>query len=818
VSEPVAPPDLPHDIFLLARQDVLGEGPVPCDVMFVAEAPGRQEDWAGRPLVGPSGRLFNKLLERFTTVRRPDVYVTNVVKHWTGPGNPAPKVAQCKPYRSYLYWELQRVQPKVVICLGAVAVREFDKAVRLKQDHGHARPCVIKDVWEGTLVPWYHPAWVFRNPGIMSTLIADAEKLHEEVIGVTRPRTSAAYDLATQGDAATLCLGQWGELGFDTETTSPTRAGQFATDEAEMVGFSLSQASGTGVYVPGGEVGLGMATVLSSPLWTKICHNAKFELKVLARTGVQMVGWEDTRLAAYLLGHNRTGLKDLTRELLGHQPTVIKELWPKDGPEMENCTWQQAHDTYAANYEYAAADADNTRRLWPGFKKRLLDEGLWELYEVEKKLTPVLVDMERIGMNVDVDRCNEVEAELYVRYANAKAATCREFFLAGIHEDALNINAPDQLEAALVKLGAPLRRLTDSKTRFSVDRTALEDLLAKGWHTEIIQPLLDMRKYRDLAVYVKRFVELRGPDGRLHTSFNQAGHWEESGDIDPKSSPATGRLSSSAPNLMNIPHHRATVGGIDWAPAVRSCLVASKNCMLMSVDLGQEEPRIIAVVAQDHTLLEGFNNGQDIYRPATQALYPLSIDPKLSDADWSATFSHERFVGKTFFLAWYYGAGAGRLLKLDPSLTRNTVGRALDELRKAHPARQQYLDNIAASLSATGRVESLRGRRRRLYKYWSPVQEVKDAALREGANDRIQATAADILKIAMPAIAKELTDRGLFGHLISTVHDEVVLEMPLGEVDVVNALVAKAFRDLLPGLPLEVETSVGTDWGHMERI
>ena len=269
---------------------------------------------------------------------------------------------------------------------------------------------------------------------------------------------------------------------------------------------------------------------------------------------------------------------------------------------------------------------------------------------------------------------------------------------------------------------------------------------------------------------------------------------------------------------MNIPHHRATVDSVDWSIPIRACLIPTPGWKLLSVDLGQEEPRIVAVIANDKTLLQGFADGLDIYRPATEALYPYTADGT-ADREWKSRWdAHERFVGKTFFLAWYYGAGAGRLLIMDPNLTQVDISRGLALLNKAHPARTAYLDDVQKSLDTSAYVSSLFGRKRWLYKAWSPIPELKGEALREGANCRIQSTAADILKIAMPTIHGSLSALGLRGHLVSTVHDEVVLECPPTEVHTIHTLVADTFRPLLSGLDLEVEAFVGDDWGHMERI
>jgi uracil-DNA glycosylase family 4 len=815
-------PDIPLDVFTLARQEALPTGPVPCDFMFIGEAPGQMEDWHGSTLIGPTGQLFNKLLEWFTVLRRPDVYATNVVKHWPGPGNPTPKVGQIKPYLPRLYWEIEQVQPKVIVCLGAVAIKVFDKTCRLKQDHGLARECTIPNVWSGIMIPWYHPAYAIRFNSMMPTIMRDAERLRETIENIKRTIPPGDYNLWSAEQAADMCLERWGEYGFDTETTAPTRSGVFCTDEARMVGFSVSGARSTGIYVPDTHVGTGMAAILESPLWTKVCWNAKFELKVLANLDppVHMDGWEDGKIAAYLLGHERTGLKEMAKQLLDKRPVHIKELWP-DG--IADQPLELTLERYRDNFEYGAADSDNTISMWPELRQRLHDEGLWLVYEMEKRLTPVLVSMEKIGMNVDVEQCRKVSTTLHANEARVRSEVFHRLAKLGVDVTRLNLNSPDQLEKVLVELGAPLTDLTDSKSRFKVDAPALHRLKDKGWHPEVIEPLLDMRKYGDLREFVDRFEVLRGPDGRLHTSFNQSGHWEEGGAIDPKSSPATGRLSSSGPNLMNIPHHRAKVEEVDWAVPIRSCLVPTEGWRIMSVDLGQEEPRIVAITAGDETLLNGFANGYDIYHQATSALYPY-IASDMPDKEFrercarGQEWEHERFVGKTFFLAWYYGAGAGRLLTLDPVLKKSAVNQAVAAISLAHPARDAYLADTARQLEAQGFVTSLFGRRRRITKYWSPVRKTKEEALREAANDRIQATAADILKTAMPDIHNKLGDAGLKARLISTVHDEVVLEMPPSEIGLAHAIVARAFRDLLPGLPLEVEAGVGLDWGHLKGI
>ena len=449
-----------------------------------------------------------------------------------------------------------------------------------------------------------------------------------------------------------------------------------------------------------------MAAVLGSPLWTKICHNAKFEYKIFKKQGVELLGYEDTKLAAYLLGESQTGLKVLTRQHLYTDPISYSEV--TQGRDMSDLSPSEISD-------YAASDADHTLRLWALFKPLLEEQGLWDIYnQIEKPLIPVLAGMEQRGMLVDNIRCFKVFEAMTQAKLQALQEITYALRSAGINPD-INLNSGDQVGAMLEEQEAPLTKRTAGKGRLVVDGTALAE--CEEWWPEFIRPLLAYRKYEKLKVYVQNFLKLRGPDGRLHTSFNQSGHWEEDGSS-PLSAPSTGRVSSSGPNLQNIPHHRATVDGTDWGAEIRGCLIPKDGHWLMSCVIAQEEPRIVAVLAQDHTLLDAFAQGKDIYRPATEALYPYTSDAE-NDAVFKQDYEHERFVGKTFFLAWYYGAGAGRLKTLDNSLTSPAIKRGLALMTDAHPARDAYLKETKQQLRKTGVVESHFGRKRWIYKAWS---------------------------------------------------------------------------------------------------
>ena len=231
------------------QQPVLGNGPVPCYWMFVGEAPGAEEERAGKPFVGASGKLFNKLLEEAGLVRE-SVFVTNV-ERFRPPKNRPPKKSEGDGCLEVLVGEFAEVRPRVVVTLGATALKVFLKGASLTMEHGKAKKIQWGSRDDVVLVPWYHPAAALHDPRLVDVVTRDAERLGGEVggVGLTVPTD---YKLATDKDVVDY-ISNVTTIGFDTETTSPKRGGVFQTDEAEMVGYSVSVLAGTGLYVGVGD-------------------------------------------------------------------------------------------------------------------------------------------------------------------------------------------------------------------------------------------------------------------------------------------------------------------------------------------------------------------------------------------------------------------------------------------------------------------------------------------------------------------------------------------------------------------------------------
>ena len=433
--------------------------------------------------------------------------------------------------------------------------------------------------------------------------------------------------------------------------------------------------------------------------------------------------------------------------------------------------------------------------------------GLWDVYtNIERPLIPVLARMETCGVLLDGLRAAQTYADLVALISVAKQTAMVELGM----EAPFNVGSRDQLARRLEMMGAPVKARTKGKRLLKTDEDTLRGV--RWWNPPLIDAILGIFKYTKLSGYVSSYLALVAGDGRIHASFNQAGHYEEVGG-DVLSAPITGRLSSSGPNLQNIPHHTDEV----WGARIRSCFIPHPGWKWVSVDVAQEEPRIIALIANDTVLKEAFDEGRDIYQAPTIALYPGTDQPGMDDAEWKAAFPHQRYIGKTFFLAWYYGAGEGRLASLDPSLSSARIRLALRQLGKAHPARADYLDKVRRTVESAECVTTFFGRRRTNHKWVERGGKtiISEEGLRECANHIVQGTAGDVLKIAMRIVQDALDRKHMKSHMVSVVHDEINFEAPPEEVDELGDIVYNSFQ-VVEGLHLPVEVKVGDSWGEVK--
>jgi DNA polymerase I len=597
-------------------------------------------------------------------------------------------------------------------------------------------------------------------------------------------------------------------LAWDVETTS--------TDQmsAALVGIALAVDGEQGYYVPVGHIapnapeGAGQPDLIAGhtphqlplpevlaalrPALTKsdipkYAHNACYDLVVMRRYGidVQPVSF-DTMIAEWISdpSSRNLGLKNLVWVRTGVQMTSIDELI---GSGKGQITMDRVPVERAA--PYAAADAALTFRLVEVLRPELHERKVWDLFnDIEMPLVPVIASMEMAGVMLDVGFLHDLSADLSERLA----ALQTEIYDLSEGYGEFNLGSPKQLNDVLFgKLNLPTEGIKKTTHGFSTAADVLEGL--RDAHP-IVGLILDWRELSKLqSTYVDALPALVNPEtGRVHTSFNQTGT-------------VTGRLSSSQPNLQNIPIRT------EEGRRVRRAFIAPEGHKLLGVDYSQVELRILAHYSQDESLLQAFHAGQDIHRATAAAVYHVAPE--------DVTYEQRAFA-KSVNFGLMYGMGAFRLAR-DSELTLAEAEQFIDDYFKQFPGVRCYLDESRAKAAEQGYLETLLGRRR----YFPELDEskgrkasyqVRQRAEREAINMPIQGTAADIIKIAMLDLDRALREGNYCARMILQVHDELVLEVPDGELDAVAPLVTDVMEAAFTlDAPLVADAKVGQNWAEM---
>ncbi len=579
------------------------------------------------------------------------------------------------------------------------------------------------------------------------------------------------------------------QLAIDTETTG--------TDplQAELVGIALTDRAGTGWYVPvrspaGTALPLSTLRVILGPLLEqernlKLGHNLKYDVHVLRRAGLPLAGrLFDTMIAEWLLNPAapNLGLKHLAWTQLGMTMTEIGELI---GRGKEQLTMDQVPlDKVTA---YAGADVDATFRLAQVQSAALRERDLEELfYALEMPLLPVLVDMEATGVLLDVPWLEELSAELSARL---QALEQTIHAMAG---KTFNINSTQQLSEVLFNtLGLPTRGLPKTKSgHYSTNAEVLERL--RGTHP-IIEAILRHRELSKLkSTYVDALPQLVNPaTGRVHTSYNQTGT-------------VTGRLSSSNPNLQNIPIRS------EEGRRVRRAFIARPGWKLIGADYSQIELRVMAHVSGDPALIEAFQRGEDIHTSTAAAIFEVPPD---------AVTAEMRRQAKAVNFGLIYGQGVYGLAS-QLGISNSAAEAFINRYFKRFPKVRETMERLEQEAVARGYVTTLLGRRRYFPELAAgaatPAQQ-RQAALRMAINTPIQGSAADIIKLAMIRLHHYLHATQLETRLILQVHDELVLEAPAHEVEQSVALMRDAMENAYPlAVPLVVDLHIGEHWEEMK--
>jgi DNA polymerase-1 len=570
------------------------------------------------------------------------------------------------------------------------------------------------------------------------------------------------------------------EICFDTETTG------LDPYTSEIVGLSFSFEKHNAYYIPfpvnqDDTIAIlrEFKSVFENPSILKIGQNIKFDLLVLQQYDIQVTGpYFDTMIAHYILHPDlRHNLNYLAEHYLGYKPVEIEELIGKKGPRqgnMRNVPLEQIK-------EYAAEDADIALQLKIVFEDTLKKKGLNNLTEsIEMPLIPVLAKMESSGINIDTNALTEYSKTLSLELVVTEN---KIYKYAGVN---FNISSPKQLGDILfehLKLDPQAK-----KTKTNQYITAEDTLVNLYDKHPIINEILEYRSLKKLlSTYIDAIPKLiNSKTGKIHTSYNQA-------------VASTGRLSSTNPNLQNIPIKE------ERGREIRKAFIPSdKDHVLLAADYSQIELRIMAHLSQDPNMISAFKNNKDIHTSTAAKIFHVS---NLNDIT-----SDQRRKAKTANFGIIYGISAfGLSQRL--KVPRTEAKQLIDEYFKSYPKVKEYMDKSIYKAREKGFVETMFGRKSVLNDINSRNGIVRGNAERFAINAPIQGSAADIIKISMIDIYNELINRNLRSKMILQVHDELVFDVYNPELEEMKAIVKSKMENTVKlSIPLVVDIGVGNNW------
>jgi DNA polymerase I len=577
-------------------------------------------------------------------------------------------------------------------------------------------------------------------------------------------------------------------LAVDTETTS------LNVRQAELVGISLSWAPGEAAYIPVGHHTLEqpiqlpleqvvgqLKPILENTAIPKVAHNGKYDMGILARYGIEIHPLSsDTMIAAYLLNEKALNLKAVAFSKLGIEMTPIQELI---GSGKKQLLMSQVNVDEAARY--ACADADMTGQLSQMFEKELKDQGLWQLFsEVEMPLVPILWRMESNGVALDSELLRQLSQNLGKQIYQLE----HDIYNSVGHQ--FNVNSPQQLGKVLydeLNLQQNLPKSRKNKSGYSTEAAVLETLRE-------IHPVVDhILRYRELTKLKSTYIDVLpglvdNRTGRIYTCFNQTGT-------------TTGRLSSSDPNLQNIP-----VRG-DMGKKIRQAFISQPPCVLLAGDYSQIDLRALAHLSRDPSLMAAFHNNEDIHTATASQVFGVGV---------SAVTPDMRRVAKTANFGIIYGM-SDYGLEQATGLSREESTQFIKKYFEKYQGVKTYLEATKQQARDRGYVETLLGRRRYISEIKSDNFQVRSAAERMAINMPVQGTSADIIKVAMINMQREMYQLKLKSKLILQIHDELIFEVPPEELDRMKVLVPRVMCQAINlSVPVKVDIKLGHNWGEME--
>ena len=610
----------------------------------------------------------------------------------------------------------------------------------------------------------------------VAELQAEAEAMQFRTAQTT-PHEYTLVETAAQLREVVAAVGRYPEFCFDTETTG------FDIFNDRIVGLSFAVEPFKAWYVPFLEKDTPEYAEIVRPLFedekiAKIGQNIKFDLMVLRRLGITIRGrMYDTMILHYLLDpESRHNMNALAEKYLNYKPIEIETLIGKGSKQL---TMDLVNVERVK--EYAAEDADVTLQLKQALYPMIEQIGLQHLYfEIEEPMIAVLADIEMAGVRIDSEALAVYAVELNRKLAELEAAIRTE---AG--EPNLNINSARQLGEVLFGKMRIAEKPKMTKTKqFCTDEDYLQSFARKHRIVDLILEYRGVKKL--LSTYVEALPQLvNRSTGRIHTSFNQA-------------VTATGRLSSTNPNLQNIPVRD------DMGRRIRKAFIPSDDDhLLLSADYSQVELRLMAHLSGDESLIAAFEHGEDIHAATAAKLFNKTLDEVTSE---------ERRRAKTANFGIIYGISAfGLSQRLE--IPRKEAKEIIDGYFASYPKVKEYMDNVVEKAKEEGFVSTIFGRRRYLNDISSHNAVARGLAERNAVNAPIQGSAADIMKIAMINVHRRFAAEGIRSRVILQVHDELVVDMLRSEQERVTAIVTECMESAAQlKVRLIADAGVGDNW------
>lgn len=794
-----------------------GVGPTPALIMVVTESPGAEEVKYGIPLKGETGKIFDRALED-AGISRDDIYITSVVKCRTtdqgGLVNRAPNTVEIQACGDLLDEEIRRVQPKVIIPMGNSALQRIEgrkggitkrkgEPVSLTEAGSPPIKAIIEmlsskgeEPYTVLSIPTVNPAFVIRNLHEMDSFTEDLKFAHSMALGKEIEKEegeSVDHDyrlVSTMEQFEELCneLDSKPFWAFDIESAG---LGDFDS----VIGIAFSWEEYTGRYLPimirPDEVVIGEDILVDywednqSVIWervrevftngaAKVGHNVKFDCRLLRfQHDVHVHNLKmDTMILHHLVDENtRHGLDILTRkyaDIAGYKPI----FWAKvPGKDPSRALLQDISD-------YACGDADGTLRLALDLPEELDDKGIEFCDKMQIPLLNALIEAECTGVLFDGPYAEYMGKEYLSRSETLKKEVENEVGFEVNPRSSLQMRKLLFDHLKLPVLG------TTPKGDPSTGKAVLAELAKLN---PLVHKLEESRRLAALeGTYFRGFKERAHPNGTIHTTYRITGT-------------ETGRLSSSDPNLQNVP--RA-------AKEVKKVLVAHNGSVFITADYGQMEVRILAWYAQEESILQWFAEGRDIYTVVTSELLGIPEDDVSKE---------QRQVGKAITLGIGYGMSAHGLSQDSKlNLTEEEARAHVATYFRRFPKIKKFTEKTQSILKQYGRAQSVFGRTRRVPNVWSSDPKDKSHALRAGLNAIIQGTAADYTNNAFVRCYQNLIGSGKYrAQPLLNVHDSITIEAPLEEAwDVIQIMDATMKAPINPiDVQLEIDMDIGTKWG-----